>query len=39
MKMPNLWLEPISKEIEILRTRNIFEVIQRPKDKDILGSK
>jgi len=39
MKMPNLWLEPISKEIEILRARNIFEVIQRPKDKDILGSK
>lgn len=37
--MENLWLEPMSKEIEMLRAQDIFEVVQRPKDKNVIGSK
>ena len=39
MKMPNLWLEPMRKEIEMLKARDIFEVVQQPKDKNIVESK
>jgi len=39
MKMPNLWLKPISKEIEILKARDIFKVVQRPKNKNVVGLK
>jgi len=37
MKMPNLWLEPMSKEIEVLKARDVFEVVQRPKNKNVVG--
>lgn len=39
MEMPNLWLEPMRKEIEMLKARDVFEVVQQPKDKNIIRSK
>jgi len=39
MKMPNLWLELMSKEIEVLKAKDVFEVVQRPKNKNVVRLK
>ena len=39
MKRPDLWLEPMTKEIEMLKVREVFEIVPRPQDKNVVGSK
>jgi len=39
MKRLDLWLDPITKEIEILKSRDVFEIMPRPSGKNIVGSK
>jgi len=39
MKRPDLWLDPITKEIEMLKLQDIFEVVPRPSGKNVVGSK
>jgi len=39
MKMPNLWLKLMNKEIEMLKASDVFKVVQWPKDKNVVGSK
>jgi len=39
MKRPDLWLDPITKEIEMLKLWDVFEVVPRPSGKNVVGSK
>jgi len=36
---PDLWLDPITKEIKMLKLQDVFEVVPRPSGKNIVGSK
>jgi len=39
MKKLELWWEPMVKEFEMLKEREVFELVQRPVDKNVVGSK
>jgi len=39
MKRPDLWLESMTKEIEMLKAREVFKIVPRPQDKNVVGSK
>ena len=39
MRKPELWWEPMVKEFEMLKERGVFELIQRPANKNVVGSK
>jgi len=39
MKKPELWWEPMVKEFEMLKECEVFELVQRPVDKNVVGSK
>ena len=39
MKRADLWMEPITKEIAMLKKREVFEVVPRPLNKNVIGSK
>lgn len=39
MKKPDLWLDPITKKIEILKLQDIFEIVPRLSSKNVVGSK
>jgi len=39
MKRPYLWWEPIEHELEMLKEKEVFEVIPRLQEKNVIGSK
>lgn len=39
MKRPDLWLPPMSKELEMLKVRRVYEIVPRPLDHNVVDSK
>jgi len=39
MKRPELWWEPMVHELDMLREKEVFEVVPRPQGKNVIGSK
>ena len=39
MRKPELWWELMVKEFKMLKERGVFELIQRPTNKNVVGSK
>jgi len=39
MRRPDLWWEPMVKEFEILKEREVFELVPRPLGKNVVGCK
>jgi len=39
MKRPDLWLDPITKKIKMLKLQDVFEIVPRPSSKNVMGSK
>jgi len=39
IKQANLWLNPMTKEFNMLRERGVFEVVPRLRDRNVVGSK
>jgi len=39
MKRPNLWWEPMEHELKMLKEKGVFEVVLRPQEKNVIGSK
>jgi len=39
IRKPELWWEPMVKEFEILKERGVFELIQHPENKNVVGLK
>jgi len=39
MKHADLWLDPMTKEYSMLKEHGVFEVIPRPLNKNVVGSK
>jgi len=39
MKHADLWLDPMTKEYSMLKEHGFFEVIPRPLNKNVVGSK
>ena len=39
MKRPDLWWEPMAAEIAMLKAREVFEIVPRPNERNVVGSK
>jgi len=39
MKKPHLWWKPMVKKFKMLKEQEVFELVQQPVDKNIIGSK